>query len=145
MFSDLTVYEYFPHHLGEGLLNFRRRECPSFWPDFAFQDPPRKRTTAFFFITHKDFCIAKRNFLIEFQIPCSGYKLISGADFRYTNFPLRIFRTKDHGPRTMDQGPKTKDPGPQKRRSSRCPPTSPGMANRFLGMKISSQTHPDRP
>ena len=35
---------YFPHHLVEGLLNFRRRVCRSFWQDLAFQDPPGKRT-----------------------------------------------------------------------------------------------------
>ena len=32
----------FPQHLVEGLLNFRRRVCRSFWLDLAFQDPPGK-------------------------------------------------------------------------------------------------------
>ena len=31
---------FFPQHLVEGLLNFRRRVCRSFWLDLAFQDPP---------------------------------------------------------------------------------------------------------
>ena len=35
---------FFPQHLVEGLLSFRRRLCRSFWLDLAFQDPPRKRT-----------------------------------------------------------------------------------------------------
>ena len=33
---------FFPQHLVEGLLNFRRRVCRSFWLDLAFQDPPGK-------------------------------------------------------------------------------------------------------
>ena len=30
---------FFPQHLVEGLLNFRRRVCRSFWLDLAFKDP----------------------------------------------------------------------------------------------------------
>ena len=33
---------FFPEHLVEDLLNFRRRVCRSFWLDLAFQDPPGK-------------------------------------------------------------------------------------------------------
>ena len=33
---------FFPQHLVEGLLNFRRRVCRSFWLDLAFPDPPGK-------------------------------------------------------------------------------------------------------
>ena len=33
-------FGFFPQHLVEGLLNFRRRVCRSFWLDLAFQDPP---------------------------------------------------------------------------------------------------------
>ena len=40
---------FFPSTLVEGLLNFRRRVCRSFWLDLAFQDPtPRKRTVKVF-------------------------------------------------------------------------------------------------
>ena len=33
---------FFPQHLVEGLFNFRRRVCRSFWLDLAFQDTPGK-------------------------------------------------------------------------------------------------------
>ena len=33
---------FFPQHLVEGLLNFRRRVCRSFLLDLAFQDPLQK-------------------------------------------------------------------------------------------------------
>ena len=39
---DPQIYFFFPQHLVEGLLNFRRRVCRSFWLDLAFQDPPRE-------------------------------------------------------------------------------------------------------
>ena len=32
----------FPQHLVEGLLNFRRRVCRSFWLDLGFQNSPQK-------------------------------------------------------------------------------------------------------
>ena len=38
-------------HVVEGLLDFRRRECRSFWLDLVFQSPPRKRIM----ITHVSF------------------------------------------------------------------------------------------
>ena len=38
----LFVLGFFPQHLVEGLLNFRRRVSRSFWLDLAFQDPPGK-------------------------------------------------------------------------------------------------------
>ena len=42
--QKITMYKIssflFPQHLVEGLLNFRRRVCRSFWLDLAFQDPP---------------------------------------------------------------------------------------------------------
>ena len=37
-----SKFVFFPQHLVEGLLNFRRRVCRSFWLDLAFQDPPGK-------------------------------------------------------------------------------------------------------
>ena len=40
MFFYLYVFVLFPQHLVEGLLNFRRRVCRSFWLDLASQDPP---------------------------------------------------------------------------------------------------------
>ena len=42
IFDDFYFNEIFPQHLVEGLLNFRRRVCRSFWLDLAFQDPPGK-------------------------------------------------------------------------------------------------------
>ena len=40
--KSLIALRFFPQHLVEGLLNFRRRVCRSFWLDLAFQDPPGK-------------------------------------------------------------------------------------------------------
>ena len=46
--DSLPIYLYiFPQHLVEGLLNFRRRVCRSFWLDLAFQDPPRENGPMF--------------------------------------------------------------------------------------------------
>ena len=47
------VFRFLPQRLVEGLLNFRRRECRSFWLDFAFQDPPENgpMLLSFFFFT----------------------------------------------------------------------------------------------
>ena len=39
---------FFPQHLVEGLLNFRRRVCRSFWLDLAFQDPPGKTDQCYY-------------------------------------------------------------------------------------------------
>ena len=41
--ADVRGVGLFPQHLIDGLLNFRRRVCRSFWLDFAFRDPPWKR------------------------------------------------------------------------------------------------------
>ena len=40
--NDRSENLFFLQHLVEGLLNFRRRVCRSFWLDLAFQDPPWK-------------------------------------------------------------------------------------------------------
>ena len=40
--SRVGEQQLFPQQLVEGLLNFRRRVCRSFWLDLAFQDPPGK-------------------------------------------------------------------------------------------------------
>ena len=51
------VFAFFPQHLVEGLLNFRRRVCRSFWLDLAFQDPPGETDqyySNFFYPPRKD-------------------------------------------------------------------------------------------
>ena len=58
LYMFVVVYFYpilfdflsFLQHLVEGLLNFRRRVCQSFWLDLAFQDPPGKTDQCCLFI-----------------------------------------------------------------------------------------------
>ena len=48
VYSETTLLIYF--HLVEGLLNFRRRVCRSFWLDLVSQEPPTKRTNIYTFV-----------------------------------------------------------------------------------------------
>ena len=55
---------FFPQHLLEGLLNFRRRVFRLFWLDLAVQDPPRKRTNVIgFFCPPQGILTRKGDFL----------------------------------------------------------------------------------
>ena len=58
-FKNLLCFAtFFPQHLVEGLLNFRRRVCRSFWLDLASQDLRSENGPMFiilFFVPHKGF------------------------------------------------------------------------------------------
>ena len=71
---------FFPQHLVEGLLNFRRRVCRSFWLDLAFQDPPGKTDPCYRYFF---FGPPRKDLWLNLE------KQFRGPDFRYTNFPQR--------------------------------------------------------